>query len=116
MIVNEESNYLKVGFDLVKNAATVFRSEQVDSPRRLPVLPVGQHTLVCEIPPNFLNAGRYYLIPQISIHCVVGLRASQESVLMFGISINPQTSEFHTVLNDQNHPGSVFPLFSWRLE
>jgi lipopolysaccharide transport system ATP-binding protein len=115
-VVNSPDRYLKIGFDLARSSGIVFRCEHVDSPTPIGHLGEGMHVLFAKIPGGFLNPGRYYLVPQISIHCVVGLRASQEPVLMFDVAINPGTNEFHAVLNEQNHPGAVFPLLQWGRE
>jgi lipopolysaccharide transport system ATP-binding protein len=117
LLVNIPSPDLKVGFDLLKNGNVVFRSQQVDSPEPVPLITEGTHDLYCEIPCYLLNAGTYHVIPLISIHLIRYLRKDYVSpVLNFKIILDTTRSPFHTVLNEQNHPGTVFPLFHWKIK
>ena len=113
--VNVVTQDLKVGFDLLKNGNVVFRSQQVDSPEPIVEIPKGVYDLYCEIPHNFLNAGSYYVIPILSIHLIRGLREDYSPVLQFKIDLDTSRSPFHAVLNEQNHPGAVFPLLNWKM-
>jgi len=107
---------LKLGFDLVKNSEIVFRSQQVDSPNRIETLSKGRNSLVCVIPKDLLNIGEYQIIPQISVHLIKGLTKRHVPVLKFKIKFNSKRSAFHFVLNERNHPGTVFPLLNWNLK
>jgi lipopolysaccharide transport system ATP-binding protein len=111
--VKEENSNLKIGFDLVKNGTVVFRSQHVDSKNFIKKIPYGKSCLVCEIPGKSLNSGDYSITPLISIHCVKSLIDVKEPVLSFNVTLDSSLSDFHTVLNEQNHPGLVFPLLNW---
>lgn len=114
--VSDENSDLKLGFDLVRNAEVIFRSQQVDSPRDVGTLPVGISTLVCQIPSNLLNSGEYYVRPLFSIHMVRGLYHKTDPVVKFRVSLDTSRSPFHMVLNQRNHPGPFFPLLNWELK
>jgi len=114
--VRESNPNLKLGFDLIKYGDIVFRSQQVDSPKKIKNLSVGKHLLTCEIPPDFLNNGEYLIVPQFSIHLIRGLIKEKIPVLKFRVKFDSSRSEFHFVLNERNHPGSVFPMLNWELE
>lgn len=107
---------LKLGFDLIKQGEIVFRSQQVDSPKQIDNLPIGKNTLLCEIPSDLLNSGEYFIVPQFSVHLVKSLIKEQRAILKFRIKLDASRSEFHFVLNERNHPGSVFPLLNWELK
>lgn len=112
LMVKEKTPGLKVGFDLIKDGMIVFRSEQTDYIPEYE-LKAGLNHLACEIPAKMLNVGSYEILPQLSIHCVKGLFDLSSPVLAFDISIDPKISEFHTVLNESNHPGAMFPILKW---
>jgi lipopolysaccharide transport system ATP-binding protein len=111
----KSTDNVKVGFDLIKQGAVAFRSEQIDSLKKKSFLEGERNVFVCEIPGWFLNVGEYSLRPLLSIHCVKSLTVHDEPVLSFKVDLNPEKSEFHNVLNENNHPGSIFPLLNWYL-
>jgi lipopolysaccharide transport system ATP-binding protein len=114
--IKEENSNLKVGFDLIKNGSLVFRSQQVDSQNKIEKSSLGKSHLVCEIPGKYLNSGDYSVVPLLSIHCVKNLISESESVLTFNVDLDSSLSDFHSVLNERNHPGLVFPLLDWNIE
>jgi len=113
--VREANPNLKFGFDLLRNGETVFRSQQVDSPKKLDTLCPGDHTIFCEIPAKLLNLGDYYIIPLLSIHLIKGLIKESIPVIKFRVILDSSESDFHILLNEWNHPGPVFPLLNWEL-
>jgi lipopolysaccharide transport system ATP-binding protein len=114
--VRKRHSSLKVGFDLLRHGNIVFRSQHIDSPNRLGVLPEGIHELICEIPSDFLNAGTYYVKLLLSIHLIQELSSIENPIVKFEIVLNTGRSAFHFVLNERNHPGSLFPLLTWDLK
>jgi lipopolysaccharide transport system ATP-binding protein len=116
VIVREENSALKLGFDLIRRAEVVFRSQQVDSHKRIGSLPVGINKLVCQIPANLLNCGEYYIYPLFSIHMIKELYDRTGPAVKFNVSLDTSRSVFHMVLNEKNHPGPVFPLLNWELK
>jgi lipopolysaccharide transport system ATP-binding protein len=116
VIIRKKHPDLKIGFDLMRHGYTVFRAQQVDSPAQVGVIPEGEHDLVCEIPPDFLNCGVYYVKLLVSIHLVRELQHENKPVLKFEIALDTKRSDFHIVLNQANHPGPIFPLLTWYLE
>lgn len=111
----ETTANVKVGFDLIRESVIAFRTEQVDSMGKKDFAIDEEVVLSCEVPAWFLNAGEYFLRPLISVHCVKSLTKQDAPVLSFKVLINPEKSEFHTVLNENNHPGAVFPIFYWEI-
>jgi lipopolysaccharide transport system ATP-binding protein len=114
LVVNEYHPALKFGFDLIHRSNIVFRSHNVDSPLQDRIIKADKYTFVCQIPEKFLNAGNYFIIPQISLHCIMGLSYLNEPVLGFSVTIDGSLSDFHVVLNERNQPGLMFPMLVWR--
>jgi lipopolysaccharide transport system ATP-binding protein len=114
LVVNEKIENVKLGFDLLKNNEIVFRTHQVDSNKNFN-FEVGNYKFHCTIPKNILNAGIYFVKPNLSVHCVRDLISSLDICVMFEVKIDTSVSEFHSVLNEQNNPGYIFPILNWRL-
>jgi lipopolysaccharide transport system ATP-binding protein len=104
---------VKIGFDLLRDGGVVFRTQQVDSLNISELQANTNYRFVCQIPSWFLNHGEYQIRPLFSIHCADTLLSLFESVISFNVIINPEKSEYHQVLNTQNHPGTTFPLLRW---
>jgi len=113
VVVSEENQNFKIGFDLVRKAEVVFRTQQVDSPRIVENLSVGRNKLICQIPANLLSYGDYYIRPIFSLHLIRMLYAKVEPVVKFNVLFDTSRSAFHMVLNEKNHPGSIFPQLNW---
>ncbi len=112
----EATTNVKIGFDLIKEGTIAFRTEQVDTLKKKDFVKDEECILSCQIPQWFLNSGEYYLRPLISVHCVESLTRQDAPVLSFTVSVDPQRSEFHSVINDTNHPGALFPMLDWKGE
>jgi len=106
---------LKIGMEVMKDGQVVFRSETTDAESRRPELRPGRQTLRCRIPAPFLHFGNYGIRPLLSLHCVKSLLRAPDSVLSFAVQLDTTVSSFHHVLNEDNHPGVVFPLLDWSL-
>jgi homopolymeric O-antigen transport system ATP-binding protein len=113
--IKEENPDLKLGFDLIRNAEVVFRSQHVDCTQQQGILPVGINTLVCKIPGNLLNCGSYYIYPLFSVHMIRDLYRRRGPAVKFDVELDTSRSPFHMVLNEKNHPGPVFPLLNWKV-
>jgi lipopolysaccharide transport system ATP-binding protein len=114
IVVKEPFQHVKVGFDLIKNSEIAFRTLQVDTSDKTS-FDRGDHILHCKIPKNMLNEGIYTLNPHMSIHCVKNLLTQDSTQVAFNISLDTTVSEYHGVLNENNHPGLVFPFLEWNL-
>jgi lipopolysaccharide transport system ATP-binding protein len=114
LVVNENIENVKLGFDLLKNSEIVFRTHQVDSNKNFN-FKVGNYRFHCTIPKSMLNGGIYFVKPNLSVHCVRNLISSLDICVMFEVKIDNSISEFHSVLNEQNNPGYIFPILNWRL-
>ncbi len=114
IVVKEPFQHVKVGFDLIKNSEIAFRTLQVDTCDRTS-FERGDHILYCNIPKNMLNEGTYTLDPHMSIHCVKNLLTQDSNQVAFNISLDTTISDYHGVLNENNHPGLVFPFLKWNL-
>ena len=107
---------LKIGFDLIRNNITVFRSHQVDTLKELIPLSKGIHTLVCMIPPDVLREGDYLITPLISIHMLDWILKDSPPLAGFTIVFDANRSFFNMLINDRNHPGIIFPQLYWTKE
>ena len=109
-----KNDHIKVGFDLVKNHEVVFRTEQIYT-NNLTTFEKGLYSFVCTIPRSILNSGTYKLKPLLSEHCVENLvNADDEAAgVTFDIELHKAVSEYHSVLNEKNHPGVVYPFLKW---
>ncbi|UCD33731.1 MAG: ATP-binding cassette domain-containing protein [Desulfobacterales bacterium] len=116
LVVKESNDHLKLGFDLIKNGDIIFRSQQVDSPQMIKTLQIGTHSVFCEIPAYLLNSGIHYIRPLLSIHLQKLLIKDSIPVLKFRVVLDSSKSDFHFVLNENNHPGFIFPYLNWKLE
>ncbi len=112
IVVKEPQQHLKIGFDLIRNNEVAFRSQQVDSTLNTS-FNKGSFSFKCKIPANFLNEGMYSIKPQFSIHCVKELFSIDEKVVEFNVKIDTSKSEYHTLLNINNHPGIIYPHLEW---
>jgi lipopolysaccharide transport system ATP-binding protein len=101
---------LTIGFDLAMSDGTIaFRSSQTDSPMdRWPSLSVGRNRLECEIPAFTLNAGRYSVLPRISIHRVRWI--VHFGSVSFEVHRDPGDSPYALAPK----PGAVAPLLRWQ--
>jgi lipopolysaccharide transport system ATP-binding protein len=106
-------NGLLIGFDLAMADGTiVFRTYQTDvSPQRWPKLRVGSNRLHCDIAANFLNAGRYSVMPRISIDRVRWI-VNGRGAVSFDVHRDPGDS-LHALAAK---PGAVAPLLPWRVD
>jgi lipopolysaccharide transport system ATP-binding protein len=110
--VIKASNF-KIGFDLINNGSVVFRTQQIDSCKMDELEANVEAVYECEIPPYFLNTGTYYIKPLLTIHLVKPLSTVNEEVLSFSINIDSTNNPYHAVLNENNHPGVLFPQLKW---
>jgi lipopolysaccharide transport system ATP-binding protein len=115
IIVKKNQQHVKLGFDLIKNNEVVFRSQQVDTSDSTN-FDVGEYNLVCKIPKNFLNEGVYGIKPQFSIHCVKELLSYSDIAVTFNVKLDSTISEYHSILNESNHPGLVYPFLEWEIK
>lgn len=106
---------LKVGFDLLKDDEVVFRAEQVDGKLIDNFDSDKSYEFICTIPNNFLNVGNYLIRPLLSIHCEKSLMPYYP-VMSFSIDIDKGRNSFHEILNEDNHPGLVFPDLKWQIK
>jgi lipopolysaccharide transport system ATP-binding protein len=104
----------KIGFDLLRDGGVAFRTQQVDSINAAELRENQDYEFICQIPAWFLNHGEYQIRPLFSIHCAESLTSVFDSVLSFNIRINPEKSEYHQLLHNHNHPGTVFPILKWK--
>jgi lipopolysaccharide transport system ATP-binding protein len=115
IVVKEQTDYVKLGFDLYRNNDIAFRSQQVDT-SETHSFNEGKYSFTCTIPKNLLNEGEYRLKPQFSIHCVKNLLTESQPVVGFNIKIDSKISDFHSILNESNHPGIVYPALDWQVK
>jgi lipopolysaccharide transport system ATP-binding protein len=113
LIINENVNNLKVGFDLISKGNVVFRTQQIDS-TVFDKFNKGELIIFeCKIPEWYLNVGEYFIRPLISIHMVKPLSKVGDPILSFNVSIDSSKTFYHSVLTQDNHPGLVFPILEW---
>lgn len=112
IVVKERIDYVKIGFDLIKNNEVAFRSQQIDTINHS-TFTKGNYSIVCKIPKRLLNEGEYSVRPEFSIHCVRGLLSTNGNVVAFKVTIDSGISDFHAILNENNHPGIIYPALDW---
>lgn len=115
IVVKKYQQHIKLGFDLIKNNEVAFRSQQVDTSDTTN-FDVGEYNLVCKIPKNFLNEGAYGIKPQFSIHCVKELLSYSDIAVTFNVKLDSTISDYHSILNETNHPGLVYPFLEWEIK
>ena len=101
---------LTVGFDLALGDGTIaFRTYHTDvDPSLWPELHLGRNRFQCEIPADTLNAGRYSVLPRISVHKQRWI--VHRGSVSFDVHRDPGASPF--ALADK--PGAVAPLLRWQ--
>jgi lipopolysaccharide transport system ATP-binding protein len=114
IIVKEPHHHVKIGFDLMKSNELAFRSQQVDT-SSYTKFESGRYSVICQIPKNLLNEGSYKLKPNFSVHCVRNLLGFDDIAVVFNVKINTGISDYHSILHENNHPGSVYPLLNWEI-
>jgi lipopolysaccharide transport system ATP-binding protein len=100
---------LTIGFDLALADTTVaFRSYQTDGdPEMWPELKQGRNRLECQVPADLLNAGRYTVLPRISID-------RQRWIVRGGaVSFDVQRDPGASIHALASKPGAVAPLLTW---
>ena len=105
-------NDLKIGFDLIRNNEVVFRSQQLDFMESYNVEPKSNYILKCTIPSKLLHIGTYMIKPLVSIHCERSLIDIDNVILDFNTYLET-TNRYVSILNEKNHPGSIFPILKW---
>lgn len=105
---------LVIGFDLTNDdGMTVLRSYQNDShPDNWPKLKIGDNSILCEIPPEFLNAGTYYISPKISLHFKKWI-VNSDPLLSFEVEINHGMSPFWNRISRVSRPGAIAMILPW---
>lgn len=110
----KDLEFVKVGFDLIKDGVVVFRVQQTDTLKDHKFYAKSKYRIVCEIPPHLLNHGTYFIRPLFSIHNVKLLLNIYDSVLKFQVELN-KDDFFKIVLDDQNFPGLLYPKLNWSI-
>ncbi len=114
IVIKEKIDYVKVGFELLKNQEVVFRSQQVDM-NKMNTFSPGNYSIIGTIPALFLNEGQYYIRPLFSVHCLKSLMTIYDAVLTFKVKMDTSISEFHSNLSENTHPGIIFPSLNWEI-
>ena len=115
IVMKESIEYVKVGFELMKNQEVVFRAQQVDVNKMSTFTP-GIYTITGKINKLLLNEGEYYIRPLFSVHYVKSLMKIYEEVLSFKVQIDHTISDYHANLNAATHPGVIFPALNWDIK
>ncbi len=112
---NQEISEFSIGYDLMKDGVTVFRTRQLDA-HGYDQLKEGEYVkFTCEIPGWLLNEGLYTIRPDVAIFFKERLSSAHYDLeLAFQILHDPSRSPYHQRLNGQNQPGVVFPSLNWR--
>jgi hypothetical protein len=106
---------LTIGFELFwRDGTTLWYSHCTDgAPRDWPTLTTGFNRLVCALPANWLNTGRYAIAPRISIHNRRWI-VNVPPCLEFDVSLNHGESPYWTNLSSGGRPGPLAPILHWR--
>jgi lipopolysaccharide transport system ATP-binding protein len=102
---------LCVGFDLMTaEGVVVLRSYQTDRAEEkwLPIRN-GNNEWTCTIPGGFLNAGRYFVCPRVSVHNSHWI-AKIDAAVQFEIILSHGVSPYW---NSHKRPGVLSPILCW---
>jgi hypothetical protein len=111
-----EIKNIKLGFDLTRRGEVIFRSQQVDSTGFDIIKNNEKYIFSCTIPQWLLNEGEYFIRPLFSIHCVQSLITNTDAVIKINVNIDAANSHYHQLLNETNHPGTIFPILEWQVK
>ncbi len=114
--VFEKCKDVKIGFDLIKNDTVVFRSQQVDFDLISNFEADSSYIFTAHIPQNLLTKGEYFIKPLASIHMIKHLTAIIDPIYSFEIEFDFRNHHYHSILNESNHPGIIFPKLEWTYE
>jgi len=102
---------LRVGFDLVSaDGIIVFRSYFNDTDKEVRPIDPGVYEAVCEIPPDLLNAGNYYISLRANIHAVRHIVILEQALSFTVTNIRGVNSSFGSV-----RPGLINPRLNWKV-
>lgn len=106
---------LVIGFDLTnEDGIIIFRSYHHDSKQdEWPHLKIGNNSIYCEIPAEFLREGTYHISPKISLHATKWI-INSDPVLSFDIELNHGVSPYWTFYNKTNRPGIISFIAQWK--
>ncbi len=107
--------YVKIGFDLIKDGVVIFRSQQIDSNGKHDFKEGVSSEFIATIPKHLLNHGTYLLRPLFSVHNVTTLLSTYDAVLKFNVELD-KSDYFKMVLTEQNFPGVLFPKLNWDIK
>ena len=109
--IDRPSPKLQVGFELLDgDGVEILQTFNTDG-ESLEVLPAGVHTLLCEIPENLLNAGRYLVRPLAALYCEEWvISRADEAALRFDVTFDHSPSEMWYHARD----GVLAPCLQWR--
>ncbi len=106
--------FVKVGFDLIKDGVVVCRVQQSDALDIHEFHSNKKYNIICDIPANLLNHGTYFIRPLFSVHNVKSLISLYDTVLKFQVELN-KDDYFKMVLDEQNFPGMIYPKLNWTI-
>jgi len=106
---------LNIGFELsYDNGSTILWSHHTDdSEDRWPDITLGRNRLECVLPPSWLNAGRYFVAPKLSVHNMRWIANSPPQV-SFDVVLGHSLSPYWTSLSDGRRQGPLAPILSWQ--
>ena len=103
-----------IGFDLLKDGITLFRTRQTDSMKKDYLENSERSRFTCVIPNWFLHEGVYSVKPNIAIFFQERLSNVYFNLeLKFEVTLDASRSTYHQILNAQNQPGLLFPTLKW---
>ena len=113
-VANALHSALCVGFDIqTPEGSVVTRTFQTDSPpHEWPVLQKGENKWSCLVPRGLLNGGVYSVAPKIGMHNMYWI-VNSDPVVQFEILLDHGVSPFWNVLDRNNRPGVIAPIFRW---
>lgn len=114
VIFKQQLSNVKVGFDVIRSGELLFTSYSVDMDPWMGNVAPGSYSFRCVIPAYLLNHGCYLIRPQLSIHCASTLTRIDYPVLEIEICF-ARNNPFHTVYNENNHPGFISPFLKWAI-
>lgn len=106
---------LNIGFELsYDNGVSLFWSHYTDdSEDRWPDIALGRNRLECQLPPGWLNAGRYFIAPKLSVHNIRWI-ANSPPQISFDVVLGHSLSPYWTSLSNGKRQGLLAPVLSWQ--
>jgi lipopolysaccharide transport system ATP-binding protein len=118
LIINDTSSNWAIRCDLIKSGSTVFRTSDFDTikPGDEKGWQKGRYKLRIHIPPFFLNYGTYSVKPHFGLFDIESVSFPPASLVSFQVKKEINCNNFVSRLQENAHPGAVYPKLLWEVK